>query len=184
MLLFVTSSDLERDSIVKGHYNYSKDVVQTLGMARYDNLVNDAKKEILFIPTWRRKLDTADQLVNSHYFKYLNSFLNNKELINYVEKEIETLQNEIASLKSQCEDPDVSSDYTRLSEILEEIKVKEEAQWSWDWYWFHTLQDVKLTTNDRVYYKGIEYKIMAMKDYSDYGHIEYHCIKDWQNNAN
>lgn len=65
----------------------------------------------------------------------------------------------------------------------EEIKVKEEAQWSWDWYWFHTLQDVKLTTNDRVYYKGIEYKIMAVKDYSDYGHIEYHCIKDWQNYA-
>ena len=63
----------------------------------------------------------------------------------------------------------------------EEIKVKEEAQWSWDWYWFHTLQDVKLTTNDRVFYKNVEYKIMAVKDYSDYGHIEYHCIKDWQN---
>ena len=40
----------------------------------------------------------------------------------------------------------------------EEIKVKEEAQWSWDWYWFHTLDNVKLTTNDRVYYKGVEYK--------------------------
>lgn len=63
----------------------------------------------------------------------------------------------------------------------EEIKVKEEAQWSWDWYWFHTLQDVKLKTNDRVFYKNVEYKIMAVKDYSDYGHIEYHCIKDWQN---
>lgn len=63
----------------------------------------------------------------------------------------------------------------------EEIKVKEEAQWSWDWYWFHTLPNVKLATNDRVVYKGIEYKIMAVKDYSDYGHIEYHCIKDWQN---
>lgn len=63
----------------------------------------------------------------------------------------------------------------------EEIKVKEEAQWSWDWYWFHTKEDVNLSTNDRVYYKGVEYKIMAVKDYSDYGHIEYHCIKDWQN---
>lgn len=63
----------------------------------------------------------------------------------------------------------------------EEIKVKEEAQWSWDWYWSHTKQDVNLQTNDRVVYKEIEYKIMAVKDYSDYGHIEYHCIKDWQN---
>lgn len=63
----------------------------------------------------------------------------------------------------------------------EEIKLKDEGQWSWDWYWFHTKPDVYLRTNDRVVYKNIEYKIMAVKDYSDYGHIEYHCIKDWQN---
>lgn len=63
----------------------------------------------------------------------------------------------------------------------EEIKLKDEGQWSWSWYRFHTKPDVKLKTNDRVYYKGEEYKIMAVKDYSDYGHIEYHCIKDWQN---
>ena len=43
-----------------------------------------------------------------------------------VEKEIETLQNEIASLKSQCEDPDVSSDYQKLSEILNNIKEKDD----------------------------------------------------------
>lgn len=63
----------------------------------------------------------------------------------------------------------------------EEIKVKPAGQWSWDWYWFHTKENVKLKTNDRVVYRNIEYKIMAVKDYSDYGHIEYHCIKDWQN---
>ncbi len=62
----------------------------------------------------------------------------------------------------------------------EEIKLKEEGQWSWDWYWFHTKENVQLRTNDRVVYKNVEYKIMAVKDYSDYGHIEYHCIKDWQ----
>lgn len=65
----------------------------------------------------------------------------------------------------------------------EEIKVKDEGQWSWDWYWFHTKEDVQLKTNDIVMYKGHEYKIMAKKDYSDYGHVEYHCIKDWQGNA-
>lgn len=65
----------------------------------------------------------------------------------------------------------------------EEIKVKEEGQWSWDWYWFHTKEDVQLKTNDVVIYRGHEYKIMAKKDYGDYGHIEYHCIKDWQTHA-
>lgn len=43
------------------------------------------------------------------------------------EKEITALQTKINDLKELCNDPDVSSDYTRLSEILEEIKVKEEA---------------------------------------------------------
>ncbi len=43
-----------------------------------------------------------------------------------VEKEMENLQNEIASLKTQCEDPDISSDYQKLSEILNSIKEKEE----------------------------------------------------------
>ncbi len=43
-----------------------------------------------------------------------------------VEKEMENLQNEITSLKAQCEDPEISSDYKKLSEILNNIKEKEE----------------------------------------------------------
>ena len=42
------------------------------------------------------------------------------------EKDMENLQNEIDALKQLIEEPDVSSDYARLSKILEEIKVKEE----------------------------------------------------------
>ncbi len=43
------------------------------------------------------------------------------------EKEMEALQGEIDELKNLIEDPDISSDYARLSEILEEIKIKEES---------------------------------------------------------
>ena len=42
------------------------------------------------------------------------------------EKEITSLQEKVDKLKELCNDPEISSDYTRLSEILEEIKVKEE----------------------------------------------------------
>ncbi len=42
------------------------------------------------------------------------------------EKEIEVLQNEINELKQLIESPDVSSDYQKLSEILSELKLKEE----------------------------------------------------------
>ena len=44
-----------------------------------------------------------------------------------IEKEMTSLQNEINELKELCNNPEVSSDYSRLSEILEEVKVKEEA---------------------------------------------------------
>ena len=43
------------------------------------------------------------------------------------EKEMSVLQTEINNLKELCNDPDISSDYARLSEILEEIKTKEET---------------------------------------------------------
>ncbi len=42
------------------------------------------------------------------------------------EKEMTALQSKINELKELCNDPEVSSDYARLSEILEEIKIKEE----------------------------------------------------------
>lgn len=41
------------------------------------------------------------------------------------EKEMTALQSQIDELKELCNSPDVSSDYARLSEILEDIKAKE-----------------------------------------------------------
>ena len=50
--LFVTSTDLERNSILNSYYNYDSDIVQVLGLPRYDNLKSeDVKKEILLMGT-------------------------------------------------------------------------------------------------------------------------------------
>ncbi len=43
-----------------------------------------------------------------------------------VEKEIQSLESEINDLKISCNSPEIASDYARLSELLEEIKAKEE----------------------------------------------------------
>ena len=43
------------------------------------------------------------------------------------EKEIDSLQQHINELKNMIEQPEISSDYEKLSEILEEIRIKEEA---------------------------------------------------------
>ena len=77
-------SDLERESMVNGHYNYEEDRIPVLGFPRYDNLSSDPKKEILFIPTWRRNLDNPKDIMNSDYLKNLNSFLNNEKLKNAI----------------------------------------------------------------------------------------------------
>ena len=42
------------------------------------------------------------------------------------EKEIEALQNEINELKVLIDSPDIASDYQKLSDILAEVKIKEE----------------------------------------------------------
>ena len=81
LYMFLTVSDLERDSMVNGYYNYEEDRIPVLGFPRYDNLKNDPQKEILFIPTWRRKLDNPEKILNSEFLQSINSFLGNERLI-------------------------------------------------------------------------------------------------------
>lgn len=81
LFMFLTVSDLERDSMVNGHYNYEEDRIPVLGFPRYDNLKNDPQKEILFIPTWRRNLDNPEDILKSDFLKSINSFLSNERLI-------------------------------------------------------------------------------------------------------
>lgn len=80
LYLFLTVSDSERESIINGHYNYDESRVPVLGFPRYDNLVSNPKREILFIPTWRRDLDNYNDLINSQYLNDINSFLTNEKL--------------------------------------------------------------------------------------------------------
>ncbi len=79
--LFVTSAEAEWESIAHGNYNFDTERIQLLGLPRYDNLVNNANKQIVFIPTWRRDFDSPQLLVNSEYFKNINNLLNNERLI-------------------------------------------------------------------------------------------------------
>lgn len=66
----------------------------------------------------------------------------------------------------------------------EERQLKPEGQWNWDWYWMHAKPNLILNNNDVIVYKDVEYLIYHNKNYSDYGHVEYHAIKDWQRYVN
>lgn len=83
--LFLTSSIMERDYLLGEDYNYDDEVIQLLGLPRYDTLENtDSKKQVLFMPTYRRTLRKRDALASSDYLKRINSFINNEKLLNFL----------------------------------------------------------------------------------------------------
>ncbi|MBQ8765742.1 MAG: ABC-F family ATP-binding cassette domain-containing protein [Clostridia bacterium] len=104
--------EMKSDEIIiyNGNYDYYKEHVQV------ENKEKNVKSET--------KSDSSIQYEESRKNKAQDRKRRAK-LMN-IEKEIEVLQNEISELKQLIESPDVSSDYEKLSNILEEIKTKEE----------------------------------------------------------
>ena len=80
--LFVTSSELERESIFNIKYNYPENIVKVLGLPRYDTLSNDnIKKQIIFMPTWRNQFKKNEIVFeSSDFFKSLNNLFQNERL--------------------------------------------------------------------------------------------------------
>lgn len=63
----------------------------------------------------------------------------------------------------------------------EELQFKPENQRSWSWYWIHAKSGtVELQTQDKFIFKDKRYKVMAVKDYSLNGFIEYQVIRDYE----
>ena len=86
---FLTSARLEYESIFKNPYNYDEDVVQLLGLPRYDTLENNEdKKQIIIMPSWRRNLTrkSSDYIAKSEFFNKFNSLINNERLIDACRK--------------------------------------------------------------------------------------------------
>lgn len=87
--LIVTVSDDEAKSFLDEGYNYKKEIIQTLGFPRFDNLKKTkTQKQILIMPSWRKKLLYAppQYIIDSEYFKAINSLINSKELIELAKK--------------------------------------------------------------------------------------------------
>lgn len=86
--LFVCGAEPEYENI-KNTYNHPDGVVQYLGLARFDNLIKAKKKEkmILVMPTWRgANYPSGNEFLNTDYYKFFNSLLNNEKLKDMLEK--------------------------------------------------------------------------------------------------
>ena len=89
LALLVCVSNKEYDSFFSYPYNYDKNVVKVLGFPRFDNLKKElTKKQILIMPSWRESLHNKNknEILNSQYFKKINSLVNNVDLIDIAEK--------------------------------------------------------------------------------------------------
>lgn len=88
--LVTTVSDAEKESFLDEGYNYDENVIQTLGFARFDNLIkkDSTAKQIVIMPSWRENLYdmTPNYIQESEYFKHINSLINNEKLIEISKK--------------------------------------------------------------------------------------------------
>lgn len=87
--LIAAVSDDEAKSFLDDGYNYKKEIIQVLGFPRFDNLEKtQTEKQILIMPSWRKKLLYAppQYIMDSEYFKAINSLINNKDLIEMAKK--------------------------------------------------------------------------------------------------
>lgn len=67
----------------------------------------------------------------------------------------------------------------------EQLVSKPEGQRSWEWIWIHAVAGtLNLTTADKVIFNNKRYKIMAVKDYSLNGYIEYQLVRDYDADRN
>ena len=103
--------EIKPDEIIiyKGNYDYYKEHHQNETKEKTTKLVEKSNAAVLYDDSRKNKAQDRKRRA-----KLLN-----------IEKEMESLQNEIDNLKQLIEDPDVSSDYARLTEILDEINQKE-----------------------------------------------------------
>lgn len=59
------------------------------------------------------------------------------------------------------------------------LELKPEGQRSWTWLLLHSDRTLILNTDEVVTYLGVQTRVMARKDYSLYGYLEYELVQDW-----
>ncbi len=92
MRIFFTTGESERQNIIDRDYNLAPEQVQITGLARFDALYEDTKKQLLILPTWRRaykncydKKTTAsvyyDGFKETAYYRFYNGLMQDERLL-------------------------------------------------------------------------------------------------------
>lgn len=60
-----------------------------------------------------------------------------------------------------------------------QLMLKPEGQRAWTWLMLHSDTSLQLNVDDVVIYLGEQTRVMARKDYSIYGYLQYSLVQDW-----
>ena len=62
----------------------------------------------------------------------------------------------------------------------EDVELKPEGQRSWSWFMLHVKSSYdRLRVEQQLEIGGQPYKVMSVKNYENYGYIEYHVIRSY-----
>lgn len=122
--LYTLASKYEKENCEKPPYDFFGKELKLTGLARYDGLKNNDRKQILITPTWRRnvvnqsiafvKKSHNDSFKNSEYFRLYNNLINDEKLIECAKKTgYELIYLLHPAMSSQAEDFD-KNDYVQI----------------------------------------------------------------------
>ncbi len=132
--LYTLASKYEKENVSQPIYGYFGKELKLTGLARYDGLKSDDKKQILITPTWRRnvvnqsiafiKKTHNDSFKNSEYFRIYNTLINDKTLIECAKKTgYKIIYLLHPAMSSQAEDFD-TNDYVELMQATGDMSYE------------------------------------------------------------
>lgn len=101
-------------------------------------------------------------------------------LLNYFQKMVFTrITKQIINFKN-VEVP-IDTDFLGVWQPFtdQQLQMKSEGQRKWKWFLLHADPSLSLKPDEVVNYQNVQYRVMAKKDYTNYGYIEYHLINDY-----
>lgn len=60
-----------------------------------------------------------------------------------------------------------------------QLLLRPEGERAWTWLTLHADTSLQLSLDDVVTFKGKQSRVMKLKDWSDYGYVEYEIVQDY-----
>ena len=87
-----------------------------------------------------------------------------------------------SNVDHQTQETESSESFKGVVQNLDfrDLKLKPEGQRAFTWKMIHALPSLQLTNDDIIKYKDVRYRVMSIKDYQEYGFVEYHVMEDYK----